>query len=407
MKQLKCEMCGGTDLIKEDGVFVCQACGVKYSVEEAKRMMVEFDGPVNVVVNKEKQTANALKLADDNFDSANYEQAQKYYTMVLEEDYNNAYATYMVGLCSAYRSTLAHLNAQALNQAMINAKKVLCSQNATAEEIDKFCILMLIKTNSFYLAFRTLAIQHYNEYNTLKSSAIDYYNHQTNLLSLQRTAIELLDESCLQDIKNEVNIKTAINNTFSSINEITRTFHYKDGIEQKGRDIYGNPMYQDKYYSITATDKQLYFAGECQGYFEQILKNLPTETKKRQERQAFFAEKKQFEKHLKSRLNNKKNERDELNSKGLTGIEIFLIFASIVGGLGVGGALDSPGIGVLVFIVIFVICIIIGVTRMSKVDEKTAPLNKEIEMLENILKEPNKYKKEIEKLENDFKNEAF
>ena len=41
MKQLTCEMCGGTDLIKQDGVFVCQSCGCKYSVEEAKKMMIE------------------------------------------------------------------------------------------------------------------------------------------------------------------------------------------------------------------------------------------------------------------------------------------------------------------------------------------------------------------------------
>ena len=36
MKQLTCEMCGSTDLMKQDGVFVCQSCGMKYSVEEAK-----------------------------------------------------------------------------------------------------------------------------------------------------------------------------------------------------------------------------------------------------------------------------------------------------------------------------------------------------------------------------------
>jgi len=43
MKQLVCEMCGGNDLIKQDGVFVCQNCKTKYSVEEAKKMMVETD----------------------------------------------------------------------------------------------------------------------------------------------------------------------------------------------------------------------------------------------------------------------------------------------------------------------------------------------------------------------------
>ena len=41
MKQLKCEMCGSTDLIKQEGVFVCQGCGCKYSIEEAKKIMAE------------------------------------------------------------------------------------------------------------------------------------------------------------------------------------------------------------------------------------------------------------------------------------------------------------------------------------------------------------------------------
>ena len=35
MKQLTCEMCGSTDMIKQDGVFICQTCGMKYTVEEA------------------------------------------------------------------------------------------------------------------------------------------------------------------------------------------------------------------------------------------------------------------------------------------------------------------------------------------------------------------------------------
>lgn len=37
MKQLTCEMCGSTDLMKQEGVFVCQSCGCKYSVEEARK----------------------------------------------------------------------------------------------------------------------------------------------------------------------------------------------------------------------------------------------------------------------------------------------------------------------------------------------------------------------------------
>lgn len=41
MKKMTCEMCGSTDLIKQDGVFVCQVCGCKYSTEEARKMMIE------------------------------------------------------------------------------------------------------------------------------------------------------------------------------------------------------------------------------------------------------------------------------------------------------------------------------------------------------------------------------
>ena len=35
---LKCELCGGTNLVKQEGFFVCQHCGAKYTVEEAKKL---------------------------------------------------------------------------------------------------------------------------------------------------------------------------------------------------------------------------------------------------------------------------------------------------------------------------------------------------------------------------------
>lgn len=82
MKQLTCEMCGSTELIKQDGVFVCQTCGCKYSVEEARKMMVE--GTVRVD-NSEKiakyyQLARTAKEEDDS------ETAAKYYGLIREEE---------------------------------------------------------------------------------------------------------------------------------------------------------------------------------------------------------------------------------------------------------------------------------------------------------------------------------
>ena len=34
-----CEICGSTDLVKQDGFFVCQSCGTKYTVEEARKLL--------------------------------------------------------------------------------------------------------------------------------------------------------------------------------------------------------------------------------------------------------------------------------------------------------------------------------------------------------------------------------
>lgn len=62
MKKLVCEMCGGTDIIKENGVFVCQSCGCKYSIEDAKKMMSE-DAPVAVTVKE------PVKIVNNEFES--------------------------------------------------------------------------------------------------------------------------------------------------------------------------------------------------------------------------------------------------------------------------------------------------------------------------------------------------
>ena len=35
MKKIQCELCGSNNLVKEDGYFVCQYCGTKYSLEDA------------------------------------------------------------------------------------------------------------------------------------------------------------------------------------------------------------------------------------------------------------------------------------------------------------------------------------------------------------------------------------
>lgn len=88
MKQLTCEMCGSTDLMKQDGVFVCQSCGTKYSIEEAKKMMVEgtVDVQGTVKVDTSDELSNLYQLARRAKSENNVENAAKYYDMILVKE---------------------------------------------------------------------------------------------------------------------------------------------------------------------------------------------------------------------------------------------------------------------------------------------------------------------------------
>ena len=83
MKAIVCEMCGSQDLIKKDGVYVCQNCGTKYDPEEAKKLLVEVSGSVKVD-NKEKLD-NYYQLARRAIEENNVDDAAKYYSLIKEE----------------------------------------------------------------------------------------------------------------------------------------------------------------------------------------------------------------------------------------------------------------------------------------------------------------------------------
>ena len=101
MKALVCEMCNSSDLIKQDGYFICQSCGMKYTLEEAKKMMVE--GTVKVdnseFVQKYLQNARRAKQKED------WEETEKYYNMVEQNDPSNIEAIFY----SAYGKAKASL----------------------------------------------------------------------------------------------------------------------------------------------------------------------------------------------------------------------------------------------------------------------------------------------------------
>ena len=107
MNQLKCEMCNSTDLVKQDGVFVCQYCGMKYSVEEAKRMMIEgtVDVQGTVKVDNSAFVQKYLTNARRAKEKTDWEEVEKYYNMVEQNDPQNIEAVFY----SAYGKAMLSL----------------------------------------------------------------------------------------------------------------------------------------------------------------------------------------------------------------------------------------------------------------------------------------------------------
>lgn len=99
MKQIVCEVCGSNELVKEDGCFICQYCGAKYSTEEAKRLMVEINGKVDV--SGSKVTVDNTSFVERSLENArrakakeDWEECEKYYNMVEQYEPTNIEAIF-------------------------------------------------------------------------------------------------------------------------------------------------------------------------------------------------------------------------------------------------------------------------------------------------------------------------
>lgn len=116
MKQLTCEMCGSTDLIKQDGVFVCQSCGIKYSVEEAKKMMIEGTVDVSgstIKVDTTERLQNLYILARRAKEDNNATDAARYYNEIRIEAPNSWEAAFYSVYFAAMDCTIGQIESAA------------------------------------------------------------------------------------------------------------------------------------------------------------------------------------------------------------------------------------------------------------------------------------------------------
>jgi|GEM_PF-3166024 len=110
MKAIVCEMCTSNDVVKQDGYYVCQSCGTKYSIEEARKLLVEVAGKVDisgssVKVDYSDFVLRSLENARRAFQKEDWEEAEKYYNLAEQNEPSNIEAIFY----SAYAKAMSTL----------------------------------------------------------------------------------------------------------------------------------------------------------------------------------------------------------------------------------------------------------------------------------------------------------
>jgi len=238
MKRLICEMCEGTDFVKQEGVFVCQSCGTKYSVEEAKRMMIEGTVEVagTVKVDNTGKLDNLFKLARRAKEESNFEKAAQYYEQFQLEnplDWESAFYAIYFSAILKWRNDEEETTAlnllhncidSVLNIISYNIKeknRQILAINEISRELSGICSVFYGSNESTFQSF----YQRYAEY------SYSSHNHNLFIQCLQKTTninyrisviYYALGEKMLSMYENESDLDDLAKTLMEQANKIAR-----------------------------------------------------------------------------------------------------------------------------------------------------------------------------------------
>lgn len=176
MKALKCEMCGSNDVVKQDGLYVCQNCGTKYTIEEARKMMVEGTVSVEgtVKIDSSSELKNLYQLARTAKIENNTENAAKYYEKILLKDPNSWEASYYAVYYKSMSCRIGEIRKAAKNVTNSLPRVVdLVKRNVSSiDEQKRIMEEILVKNCSIATMFYQAATDHYN--NVAESIKYEY-----------------------------------------------------------------------------------------------------------------------------------------------------------------------------------------------------------------------------------------
>ena len=168
MKAIVCEMCNSRDLIKQDGLYVCQSCGTKYTVEEAKKLFVNVENLGSA--------QNYEVLAKSAYDSGNYQESESYATKIIEIDPSNAIAWLIKGASAAWQSSVANMRMEEF----LSSVEQACNASNTIEELEENAKWAYTTCYSLCLALNKLVVDYVKEY---PDQALIHINKKMQIIS--------------------------------------------------------------------------------------------------------------------------------------------------------------------------------------------------------------------------------
>lgn len=185
MKAIVCEMCGSNDVVKQDGFYVCQHCNTKYSVEEAKKLMVTVDNSSKV--------ENLFTVAKNAHSDGNYKQAAKYYDLVLQENPNIWEAAFYSIYDEAIECKIKDIDSAAYSILNAVPRTLELIKNNTYDQVDDERKPLLIKVNLLQIAtdmqlaaqvFYDAASKHYREFSNIDGAYKEKHDRMTAIMTM-------------------------------------------------------------------------------------------------------------------------------------------------------------------------------------------------------------------------------
>ncbi len=190
-------MCGSTELLKQDGVFVCQQCGTKYSVEEAKRMMGAEDVVATPVQTSNNELDNLYQLARRAKNDNNDENAAKYYDMILIKDPTSWEANFFSVYYKAMTCKIGEISSAAGKVKNCIGTTFELIDKYVEEDDDKAAAILEVKQKSFTIS-EILSNAAENHYNGISASIKQNYTmeYAGNIIAAEFIVTELCNCLC-------------------------------------------------------------------------------------------------------------------------------------------------------------------------------------------------------------------